>query len=167
VNASTPTVAAVAWARVSAGMRGRSFPLVLCALVLAGCGGDDEASTTTTTTTPPQPVVRYAREPTIACLERAGYEVSTRAKDVGFIAYTAVGGGLRAVKAGGGDTIMAFGVDGDDAAQTLKGIAQAESSNQGKLFRVHLRRSNVAILWAYLPTAKQKKAVYGCLKAAG
>ena len=61
--------------------------------------------------------------------------------------------------------IMAFGVDGDDAAQTLKGIAKA--SPDAKLFRTKLRKSNVAILWAYLPTARQKKAVYGCLKSAG
>lgn len=149
-------------------MRGRSLSLLLCVLALGGCGGDDETAGTTTTTAKPGPTrVVYTRAPTIACLERAGYDVSTRGKDVGFIAFTAVGGGLRATKQGGGDVIMAFGVDGDDAAQTLKGIAQAEESNQGKLFRVHLRRSNVAILWAYLPTARQKKAVYGCLKTAG
>jgi hypothetical protein len=146
-------------------MRGRSLSLLLCALVLAGCGGDDEAATTTKPG--PQQVVRYARQPTMACLKRDGYDVSTRAKDVGFIAYTAVGGGLRAAKPGGGDVIMAFGVDGDDAAQTLTGINQAETTKHGKLFRVRLRRSNVAVLWAYLPTTAQKKAVYGCLESAG
>ena len=146
-------------------MRGRSLSLLLCALVLGGCGGDDEAVTTTTPT--PHPVVRYAREPTTACLRRKGYDVSTRAKDVGFIAYTAVGGGLRATKRGGGDVIMAFGVDGDDAAQTLKGIKRAAETQGGALFRTRFRKSNVVILWAYLPTRAQKKTVYGCLARAG
>jgi len=147
-------------------MRGRSSLVLLCALVLAGCGGDGEAETTTTTAGPPK-IVRYARAPTTACLTRAGYTVTTRAKAVGFIAYTAVGGGLRATKAGGGDIIMAFGVDGDDAAQTLTGIKETEAKKPGKLFRTRLRRSNVAILWAYLPTKAQKKTVYGCLRSAG
>jgi len=144
----------------------RPLPLLLCVLVLVGCGGDgDDAATKATTTTGTLNVVRYARQPTVSCLERAGYDVSTRAKAVGFIAYTAVGGGLRAQKSGGGDVIMAFGVDGDDAAQTLTGVEKA--SKRAKLFRVKLRRSNVAILWAYLPTPAQKKAVYGCLQTAG
>jgi hypothetical protein len=144
-------------------MRGRSLSLLLCVLALAGCGGDDDAATTTTAG--PQPVVRYARAPTMACLKRKHYHVTTRPKQVGFIAYTAVGGGLRATKPSGGDVIMAFGVDGDDAAQTLTGVEKA--SKRAKLFRVKLRRSNVAILWAYLPTPAQKKAVYGCLQTAG
>jgi hypothetical protein len=144
-------------------MRGRALSLLLCALVLGGCGGDDETATTSTPTKPT--VVRYARGPTMTCLKSKNYKVSTGAKEVGFIAYTAVGGGLRASKRGGGDVIMAFGVDGDDAAQTLKGIAKA--SPRAKLFGTKLRKSNVAILWAYLPTDGQKKAVYGCLKSAG
>lgn len=144
-------------------MRGRALSPLLCALVLlGGCGGDE--GTATTTTTGNAPVVRYARAPTIACLKSKDYEVSTAAKEVGFIAYTAVGGGLRASKRGGGDVIMAFGVDGDDAAQTLRGVEKA--SPNAKLFRTKYRKSNVAILWAYLPTERQKKAVYGCLKRA-
>src|SRR6188472_4498732 len=135
-------------------MRGRALSLLLCALALGGCGGDEETATTTTSTTGGKAsVVRYARGPTTTCLTSKGYDVSTDAKKVGFVAYTAVGGGLRASKRGGGDVIMAFGVDGDDAAQTLKGIAKA--SPHAKLFRTKLRKSNVAILWAYLPTAPQ------------
>lgn len=147
-------------------MPGRSLPLVLCAALLGGCGGDGDGDAAQTTTAKPRSP-RYERAPTTSCLERQGYDVSTRVKDVGFIAYTAVGGGLRASRRGGGDVIMAFGVDGDDAAQTLEGIKQAEAEGNGRLFRVHFRRSNVAILWAYLPTASQKKDVYGCLKTAG
>lgn len=143
-------------------MRGRSFSLVLCALVLGGCGGGNDTATTTSSA---PTIVRFARAPTMACLRRKGYDVSTRAKEVGFIAYTAVGGGMRASKRGGGDVIMAFGVDGDDAAQTLKGIDKA--AKNAKLFRVKKRQSNVAILWAYLPTPAQKRAVYSCLESAG
>ena len=148
-------------------MRGRALSLLLCVLVLGGCGGDEETATTATTTTTggKAAVVRYARGPTITCLKSKDYDVSTAAKDVGFVAFTAVGGGLRATKRGGGDVIMAFGVDGDDAAQTLKGVAKA--SPDAKLFRSKLRKSNVAVLWAYIPTVGQKKAVYGCLKSAG
>ena len=147
-------------------MRGRALSLLLCALALGGCGGDEESATTTAPTTGGNAkVVRYARGPTTTCLQGKDYEVSTDAEDVGFVAYTAVGGGLRASKRGGGDVIMAFGVDGDDAAQTLKGIAKA--SPDAKLFRTKLRKSNVAILWAYLPTTRQKAAVYGCLRGAG
>jgi outer membrane lipoprotein SlyB len=145
-------------------MRGRALSLLLCALVLGGCGGDEEAATTTTTGGQAA-VVRYERGPTMTCLKSKDYDVSTNAKDVGFVAFTAVGGGLRASKRGGGDVIMAFGADGDDAAQTLKGVAKA--SPNAKLFRTKLRESNVAILWAYIPTESQKKAVYGCLKSAG
>jgi hypothetical protein len=142
--------------------------LVLCVTLLGGCGGDGDGSANgeTATTTAPRVTV-YARAPTMACLRRRGLRVTTTAKAVGFIAYTAVGGALRARRPNGADVIMAFGVDGDDAAQTLLGINRAPTTEQGRLFKTKLRRSNVAILWAYPPTANQKKNVYGCLKSAG
>jgi hypothetical protein len=146
----------------------RPVLLLFCVALLGGCGGDGngDAEGETATTTASQ-VTRYARAPTMACLRRKGLRVTTTAKDVGFIAYTAVGGALRARRPNGADVIMAFGVDGDDAAQTLVGIRRAETTAKGRLFRVPLRRSNVAIIWAYRPTPNQKKNVYGCLKAAG
>jgi len=139
---------------------------LVCVPLLAGCGGDDENAATEPTTTGPR-VTFYARGPTMACLRRKGFRVTTNAKDVGFIAYTAVGGALRARRPKGADVIMAFGVDGDDAAQTLIGIKRAATTEKGRLFKTKLRRSNVAILWAYHPTANQKRNVYGCLKTAG
>src|SRR5215218_9846745 len=117
---------------------------LVCVPVLAGCGGGDDNAGNETTTTGPRVKV-YARGPTMACLRRKGLRVTTNAKDVGFIAYTAVGGALRARRPKGADVIMAFGVDGDDAAQTLIGIRRAGTARTGRLFRVLLRRSNVAI----------------------
>ena len=139
---------------------------LLCGPLLGGCGGDDGNSGNATTSTGPRLTV-YARAPTMACLRRKGLRVTTDAKSVGFIAYTAVGGALRARRPKGADVIMAFGADGDDAAQTLIGINRAATTERGRLFKTKLRRSNVAILWAYRPTKNQKRNVYGCLKSAG
>src|SRR5215210_4880198 len=123
----------------------------LCTALLGGCGDNGDSGNATATATGPR-VTLYARAPTMACLRRKGFRVATDAEAVGFIAYTAVGGALRARRPKGADVIMAFGVDGDDAAQTLIGIRRAATTKTGRLFRVVLRRSNVAILWAYLPT---------------
>jgi hypothetical protein len=136
---------------------GRRFlPLGACAALLVGCGGGGEAA-------PERPF--YARTATIACLKKKDFRILTRSKAVGFVAYTAVGGGFRA-RQGKSDVIMAFGADTDDAAQTLTMIRRSPELRHSAIFRYRTRRANVAILWAYRPTAKQKKTVYGCLKPA-
>ena len=140
----------------------RLLPLVLCCALVAGCGGDDDAA--------PRPAApdapRYTRAATQACLKREGFRIATTTKAVGFIASTAVGGALRAKK-GRADVIMAFGADGNDAAQTLKGIKRFRKTKQSKIFRFRLRRANAVVLWAYRPTPAQQRTVYGCLQPSG
>jgi hypothetical protein len=137
--------------------------LLLCALAatLAGCGGNDEAA-------PVGPV--YQLGPTQQCLRSHGFRIRHDAKSVGFIAFTSVGGSLRATKDPARDVILAFGNDGDDARATLDAIRNKKLNGKNdrllrsKIFRYRRRVANVVLFWAYRPSFNVARTVDGCLK---
>jgi hypothetical protein len=139
-------------------MRPRHLFIVAgCALLLAGCGN----GATKTTAFVGQV---YHRGGVATCLQGHGFTVSTSEKDMNFIAYTATGGGLRAWKPKKHrkvDLILAFGADGEDAKQTIRGIKRF--ALRPALFRYRLRNANAVILWAYRPSQKNKKLLANCL----
>jgi len=126
-----------------------------CALlVVAGCGGRKEVADV------------YHRAATIDCLQSRGYTVTTSEKDVNFIAWSAPGGGLRAWKAGTrdkGDVILAFGNSLADAQQTMRAVRRF--ALRPSIFRYRLLRANVVLMWAYRPTATDKRLLVECLNS--
>jgi len=124
---------------------------------LAGCGGGGESTQATAN----GPVFR--RGPTEACLRARGFKLSHTVKRVGFIAFTSVGGGVRATKGTGSDVILAFGHDGADAQQTLAAIRNNRKLQRSAIFRYRRRVSNVVLFWAYRPPKKTATIVDRCL----
>ena len=136
------TGSSAAGARVSAGMRGRASRLRLARSFSAPAA---------VMRRPPRRRDRARRSSATRagrrwCLRSKDYDVDEGQASVSSRTRRSAEG-LRASRRGGGDVIMAFGADGDDAAQTLKGVEKAASN--ARLFRSKLRQSNVAILWAY------------------
>jgi hypothetical protein len=128
-----------------------------CVLLLAGCGGSKKTTSVGHV---------YHRDAVATCLRGHGFTVSTREKDMNFIAYTATGGGLRAWKPKMHrkvDLILAFGADGEDAKQTLRGIKRF--ALRPALFRYRVRNANAVILWAYRPSQGSKALLSVCLAA--
>jgi hypothetical protein len=140
----------------------RRLPFLILAacgvLALAACGGTKKAQVAVSSV--------FTRAPVATCLESHGFSTSTSEKDMNFIAFTATGGGLRAWKPKvhrKSDLILAFGADGDDAAQTIKAIRRF--AKKSKVFRYRLRNANVVILWAYRPTKADTTVLRDCLRA--
>jgi hypothetical protein len=129
--------------------------LSFCAVLLAGCGGKEQAA-------PVAPV--YKAGATEKCLRGHGFKIRHGAKEVGFIAFTSVGGSLRATKDPARDVILAFGNDGSDARATLDAIRGNKKLLRSKIFRYRRRVSNVVLFWAYRPKPKVAKTVDACLR---
>ena len=128
---------------------GRSLLILSgCALLLAACGGGK-----------PHAVRVYGRAPTVSCLRSHGFEVSTRQKDVGFIADSASGGGLRARK-GRVDVIVAFGSGKTERQQILVGVGRL---GRAPIFGYRIARANVVMMWAYPPSKKTQSLLISCL----
>ena len=125
---------------------------------LAGCGSGGES------TQPSASGPVFRRAPTEACLRARGFKLSHTVKRVGFIAFTSVGGGVRATRRTGGDVILAFGNDGADAQQTLRAIRNNVKLKQSAIFRYRRRVSNVVLFWAYRPPKKTAALVDRCLR---
>jgi hypothetical protein len=126
-----------------------------CALLVAGCGGSKKQEVGNL----------YKLGGASACLREHGFRVSTKEKDVGFVAYTATGGGLRAWEKrtnGRVSLILAFGQSGDDAKQTL--VAVKRFARRPPIFRWRARRANAVILFAYRPSLKNQRLVVNCLE---
>jgi hypothetical protein len=130
----------------------RLIPIVASALLLAGCGGTSHKAA------PVGPV--YTLGPTAKCLRAQHFKVSTREKDVNFIAYAAPGGGLRARKKGT-DLIIAFGLNGQDRKQIL--VAVKRFARRSAIFRYRIGRANVVLLWAYRPSPTSRALAERCL----
>jgi len=137
---------------------GRRALIWLAPLALvAGCGGGNNSAKPAAS----GPVFR--RPLTEACLRAHGFTLSHKVKQVGFIAFTSVGGGVRAKK-GSADVILAFGNDGGDAQQTLAAIKNNRKLKQSSIFRYRRRVSNVVLFWAYRPPKKTARLVDACLR---
>jgi hypothetical protein len=126
---------------------------------LAGCGGGGG-----TTQQPSANAPVYKRGPSQACLRKHGFTLRHDVKHVGFVAFTSVGGGVRATKGTGADVILAFGNDGADAQQTLTAIRNNPKLKRSAIFRYRRRVSNVVLFWAYRPPKKTAKLVDSCLR---
>jgi hypothetical protein len=120
-----------------------------CALLLAGCGGSKHPSGRV-----------YRLGPSARCLRSHGFAVSTKQKDVGFIAYSASGGGLRARK-GRVDVIAAFGGGAIERHQIVLGVKRF--ARQSQIFAYRVGRANVLMMWAYPPSQEAKSALIACL----
>ena len=129
----------------------RLILVVACALLVAGCGGKSK---------PHVLGAVYGRTPTAACLRAKGFKVSTKERDINFIAYAAPGGGLRARKKGV-DLIIAFGLNGNDRHQIM--VAVKRFARRPPIFRYRIGRANIVILWAYRPSPKNKAILDKCL----
>jgi hypothetical protein len=120
-----------------------------CVLLLAACGGSK-----------PRAGRVYSVGSTARCLRSEGFTVSTRQKDVGFIAYSASGGALRARK-GRLDVIVAFGGGAIERHQILLGVGRL--ARQSQIFAYRIGRANVVMMWAYAPARQAQTALIGCL----
>ncbi len=129
---------------------GRRLILLFACALLAGCGGKAK----------PKIGNVYTLQPTAACLRADGFNVSTKEKDVNFIAFAAPGGGLRA-RTKKLDLIIAFGQNGHDRKQIMKAVKRF--ARRPPIFRYRIGRANIVILWAYRPSAKDKAILDGCL----
>ena len=130
----------------------RLILLFACALLVAGCGGK---------TKPPSGFGNvYKLRPTAACLREHGFKVSTKEKDVNFIAFAAPGGGLRA-RSKRVDLIIAFGRNGNDRHQIM--VAVKRFALRPPIFRYRIGRANIVMLWAYRPSANDKAILDDCL----
>ena len=127
-----------------------------CALLLAGCGDEKRQQDAAGGL--------YHRGGVAACLRANDFTVSTKERDVNFIAFTATGGGMRAWENGTKrkvDLILAFGQSNDDARQTMKAIKRFAS--RPPIFRWRARRANAVILFATRPSQKNERLLYRCL----
>ena len=102
----------------------------------------------------------YSLEPTALCLRSQGFTVTTKQKDVGFIADSASGGGLRA-RNGRLDVIVAFGGGAVERHQIVLGVRRL--ARQSQIFAYRIGRANVVMMWAYPPSDEAKSALVACL----
>jgi hypothetical protein len=135
----------------------RLLALCGCAALLAGCGGGGDATGTNHTSSGGI----YLLDGTASCLEKEAFTISTKEKDVGFIAFSAPAGGLRAKKKGA-DVIIAFGNNARDRRRLLKGVKQF--ARHSAIFRYRYGLQNVVVLWAYRPAKAKEKVVAACLR---
>ncbi len=118
------------------------------ALLLGGCGGGDDGN-------PRQ----YELEATRTCLEAANVDVSARNLD--FVASTALGGAVRA-RFDLNSVTLAFGESPDDAAR----IETAYRNFAGPRIPIEdvlVRDRNVVMLWETKPAAEELARVQDCL----
>jgi hypothetical protein len=115
-------------------------------LLVAGCGGNGEPEL-------------YRLDPTRACLEDAGHEVST--DDLDFVASTATGGAFRA-DVGANEVTLTFGETEEEAERT----ASAYRNFAGPTIQIDhvlFRRSNAVLVWGAPPGDEERAPVEGCL----
>lgn len=116
------------------------------ALVAAGCGGESGPEL-------------YRLEPTQACLEEAGLDVTT--DDLDFVASTAAGGALRVDIAANHATIS-FGETQDEAARTAEAYRNF-AGPQIPVEHVLFREQNAVLVWGAPPSDEERTRVVSCL----
>jgi hypothetical protein len=120
--------------------------VVAAALLAAGCGGPAGPET-------------YGLDPTRACLEEAGFDVTT--EDLDFVASTAVGGAVRADMPGNHVTIS-FGEGEEEAVRTEQAYRRF-AAPQIPIEHVLFRERNAVLVWGAPPTDEESGPVVACL----
>jgi hypothetical protein len=135
----------------------RLFPLALGVVaLLAACGP---------TQGPPDDF--YEVDPTRACLEDAGFRITTEPRAIGFITETAPAGGFRAYLPGEKNSLtIAFGNTKEEAQRMVTAFqAQAKTPQQRRRLRSLLEgQGNAVLVWISEPTLADQELVRGCLK---
>ena len=131
----------------------RLLLLVPVGLVAAACGGSSSST---------EP---FLPGPTAACLQKQGFTVSTRRKDLQFVIQLADNGGLLAYTPQKENTLqIAFASGPKAAVDEFRAIARVAP----KQLRLHIRdvasiARNAVLLWTIAPTQKQEQTVLACL----
>jgi hypothetical protein len=135
----------------------RLLPLALgLAALLAACGP---------TQGPPDDF--YELDPTRACLEDAGFRITTDPDEIGLITLTAPAGGFRAYHPGGDNSLtIAFGNTREEAQQMVRAFqARATNEQQRRRLRTLLEgQGNAVLVWISEPSEEDREVVRGCLK---
>ena len=109
----------------------------------------------------------YEVDATRACLEDAGFRITTNPDEVGLITLTAPAGGFLAVYPGGGNRLtIAFGNTKEEAQQMVRAFqAQATTEQQQRRLRTLLEgQGNAVLVWISEPSDADRELVRGCLK---
>jgi len=97
----------------------------------------------------------YEVDATRACLEDAGFRITTNPDEVGLITLTAPAGGFLAVYPGGGNRLtIAFGNTKEEAQQMVRAFqAQATTEQQQRRLRTLLEgQGNAVLVWISEPS---------------
>ena len=109
----------------------------------------------------------YEVDATRACLEDAGFRITTNPDEVGLITLTAPAGGFLAVYPGGGNRLtIAFGNTKEEAQQMVRAFqARATTQQQRRRLRTLLEgQGNAVLVWISEPSDADRELVRGCLK---
>jgi hypothetical protein len=109
----------------------------------------------------------YEVDATRACLEDAGFRITTDPDEVGLITLTAPAGGFLAVYPGGGNRLtIAFGNTKKEAQQIVRAFqARATTQQQRRRLRTLLEgQGNAVLVWISEPSDADRELVRGCLK---
>jgi hypothetical protein len=135
----------------------RLLPLALgLVALLASCGP---------TQGPPDDF--YELDPTRACLEDAGFRITTDPDEIGLITLTAPAGGFLAVYPGGKNRLtIAFGNTKEEAQQMVRAFqAQSTTQQERRRLRTLLEgQGNAVLVWISEPSDEDRELVRGCLK---
>ena len=136
------------------GTRSGLAALFALGALVAGCGGsgDDEPKA-------------YVLAPTKRCL-LAEDSVKVDAKNVDFVATTALGGAMRVRVSATNFAVLAFG-DSEAEAQRIEEAYREFAGRSIPIDDVLVRKKNLVLVWNAPPTAEETNALFGCLKGSG
>ena len=119
------------------------------AVALAGCGRNTDPFTVAGTS---------------KCLKDNDFRVSTRAKDIGFVAQSAPDGALRAFTSGSANVTISFADDPLGAANQIRAYRKfAPKRLKRRLRDILFSRRNAVLLWSVAPTTEQLQTAMNCL----
>ena len=131
-------------------MRRAAIPILVVALLTAGCGARSAKP--------------FTAKGTLGCLEAKQFAVTTDPGQVGFIAAFAENGGVRATSHGGNVVTIAFTKDEASVSDTVKAFRAHASTALRPHFNDVLRTNrNAVMVWTTTPPADDDKLVQGCL----
>jgi hypothetical protein len=127
--------------------------LVLFALLVvlaAGCGARNDKP--------------FTAQGTIRCLTKAGFQVSTKTSEIGFIAAVAPNGGLRATPKDRNVVTVAFEQDSASVPDAVAAFRKHASATLRPHFSDVVRTSrNAVMVWTTTPTDADDSTLEGCL----